>query len=282
MRNQPTRSQSTRNQPTRSLRTAVGVLALLALAACGNETTADGGSGSVRTGPRLTGVHWNVDSVTAGGRRTEAPDGAHVVIGPEGRATGNFGCNRFTAETRTDGDTITVRRATTTEMGCEKDVQRFETAMSRAFSGELTAAVTGRALTLTTRTGDSITLTSEPPAPLTGTTWTVTSLVSGSTASSLPSGTEEKARLTFGEDGSVRGTLGCNQFRSTATVTGSTITFGPPEGTKMMCPDPRMKLERALLAVLDGRTTYRIDHRTLSLTAANGEGLGATAQTPGR
>lgn len=38
-----------------------------------------------------------------------------------------------------------------------------------------------------------------------------------------------------------------------------------------------MKLERELLAVLDGRTTYRIDHRTLTLTAANGRGLGASA-----
>lgn len=118
---------------------AVGVLAVLALAACGTEKGAGSGtgdgSGSVRTGPRLTGVHWEVDSVTAGGRRTEAPDGAHVVIDTEGGATGNFGCNHFTAETRTDGDTITVRRATTTRMGCEKNVERFGTAMSRAFSG---------------------------------------------------------------------------------------------------------------------------------------------------
>lgn len=203
------------------------------------------------------------------------------MIDAKGRATGNFGCNRFTAETRTDGDTITVRQATTTAMGCEKDAERFEKAMSRAFGGELTVAVTGRNLTLTTATGDSIALTSEPPAPLTGTTWTVTSLVSGTTTSSLPENpenAERKARLTFGEDGSVRGTLGCNSFRGTAEVTGSTITFGPADGTKMMCPDPGMKLERALLAILDGRTTYRIDHRTLSLTAANGEGLRAVPQ----
>ncbi|MEU2672903.1 META domain-containing protein [Streptomyces sp. NPDC007164] len=265
----------------RNRRTAVGVLALLTLAACGNETSAGDGSGSVRTAPRLTGVHWNVDSVTAGGRTTEAPDGAHVVIGPEGGVTGNFGCNRFSAEAGTDGDTITVRRATTTQMGCEKVVQQFETTLSRAFSGELTAAVTGRTLTLTTRTGDTITLTSEPPAPLTGTTWTVTSLVSGSTASSLPAGMEKRARLTFGRDGSVRGTLGCNTFRGNVTVTGSTATFRRTSTTRMMCPAPRMELERVLLAVLDGRTTYRIDHRTLSLTAANGEGLAATAQAPG-
>ncbi|MFE6663902.1 META domain-containing protein [Streptomyces sp. NPDC057697] len=264
---------------------AVAALACLALAACGRESGAgarDGdGSGSVRTGPRVAGVHWNVDSVTAGGRRTAAPDGAHVLIDAKGRATGNFGCNHFTAETRTDGDTITVRRATTTAMGCDKNIERFEKALSRTFSGELTAAVTGRNLTLTTAAGDSIALTSESPAPLTGTTWTVTSLVSGTTASSLPGGTERTARLTFGADGSVRGALGCNSFRGTAEITGTTVTFGPVESTRMMCPDPAMKLERALLAVLDGRTTYRIDHRTLTLTAANGDGLGATAEKAG-
>ncbi|MFF9511720.1 META domain-containing protein [Streptomyces sp. NPDC014724] len=113
--------------------------------------------------------------------------------------------------------------------------------------------------------------------PATGTTWTVTSLVSGSVASSLPAGTEGKARIVFGKDGSVHGSFGCNGFRGRATVSGSTITFASVGSTKMMCPDPRMKLERAVLAILDGKATYRIDHRGLSLTAENGEGLGASA-----
>ncbi|MEV8456155.1 META domain-containing protein [Streptomyces sp. NPDC052095] len=123
---------------------------------------------------------------------------------------------------------------------------------------------------------------SSPATPLTGTAWTVASLKSGPDAPHrpLPADAEGEARLTFGEDGSVHGTLGCNSVRGTARISGSTVTFGPLEGTKMMCPDPRMELERALMAVLDGRTTYRTGPRTLTLTAADGRAFTATAGKP--
>lgn len=266
-------------------RMAVSVLALLTLAACGTESGSGAGSGdgsgTVRTDLPVTGVHWSVSSLTVGGKKTAAPAGAHVEIDSQGRASGNLGCNRFTADVRIDGDTVTVGPGTTTEMGCEEDLQQFEKAMGRTFSGKLKAAVTGRsadrALTLTTAEGDSIALTAQPPAPLTGTAWKVTGLVSGSTATSLPAGTEGRAHLTFGKDGSVEGSLGCNSFHGRAKVAGSSITFGPLASTRKMCPGPEMELERTLLGVLKGRTTYTIEHRSLSLTAQNGKGLGASA-----
>ncbi|MFD9930841.1 META domain-containing protein [[Kitasatospora] papulosa] len=267
---------------------ALAVLTAFTLAACGTESGSGAGSGdsgdgsgTVRSKPAVTGVHWNVSSLTAGGTKTAAPEGTHIEIDSEGKATGSLGCNRFTADVRLDGDKVTVGRSTSTGMACAKEVQQFETAMGKAFQGELTAAVAGkgqaRTLTLTTARGDSIALTAEPPAPLTGTAWKVTGLVSGSAASSVPAGTEDKAHLTFGEDGSVEGNLGCNSFHGKATVSGSTITFGPLASTRKMCPGPEMKLERALLGVLKGKTSYEIDHRSLSIEATSGEGLDASA-----
>ncbi len=265
---------------------ALALAALVALAACGTVTgsgsaDSDGrgtSTGTVWSGPPLTGTRWGVESVTVGGQRSAAPAGAHVEIDAKGRASGNHGCNRFTAEVRLDGDTLTVEPGTTTEMGCEQGIHRFEALLSRAFSGKLTAAATDSNLTLTTVNGDTITLTARPPAPLTGTRWRITTLVSGSIASSLPAGTENRARITFGKDGTVHGTLGCNSFRGTADVSGSTIVFGPLVTTRRMCPDPEMRLERALLAVLDGkRTAYGIAHRTLSLTTQDGKGIAASA-----
>ncbi|MEU9760102.1 hypothetical protein [Streptomyces sp. NPDC047985] len=38
---------------------------------------------------------------------------------------------------------------------------------------------------------------------------------------------------------------------------------------------------KALLGVLDGRTTYRIDERTLALASENDASLGAAAAEPG-
>lgn len=75
----------------------------------------------------------------------------------------------------------------------------------------------------------------------------------------------------------MEGNLGCNSFHGKATVSGSTITFGPLASTRKMCPGPEMKLERALLGVLKGKTSYEIDHRSLSIEAKSGEGLDASA-----
>ncbi|WP_031091120.1 META domain-containing protein [Streptomyces sp. NRRL WC-3549] len=263
-------------------RTAVGVLTLLTLAACGTDPGGGHGGGSVETGEPVTGVHWSVSSLTVGGTRTAAPADAHVEIDSEGRAQGSFGCNRFTADVRLDGDGLTVGPATTTAMGCEKDVQRFETALARTFGGELAAVVEGRGddrtLALTTPGGDRIDLTAQAPAPLTGTAWKVTSLLSGDTATDLPAGARDTAHLTFGEDGSVEGSLGCNSFHGEAAVSGSTITFGPLASTRKACPGPETEVERALSGVLDGEVTYELRHRSLTLTAPDGEGLGATAR----
>lgn len=260
----------------------VTALAILALAACGTESGSGSGAGgdgdgSVTTDLPLTGVHWSVDSVTVDGKKSAAPDGAHVEITSKGRAQGNYGCNHFGADVKVDGDTITVSPGEMTEMGCAKDIQGFENALRTAFSGKLKAKIADEKLTLTTEKGDSIALTSERPAPLVGTKWTVNSLLSGETASSLPPGTEKNAYLTFGKDGSVRGGLGCNTFTSTAKISGSTITFDRLATTRRMCAGTAMTLENHLRGVLDGKVTYKLQHRGLTLTAADGKGLAATA-----
>ena len=258
----------------------VTALALLALAACGTESGSgaggDGG-GSVKTELPLTGVHWTVDSVTVDGKKSAAPAGAHVEITSKGRAEGSYGCNGFGADVTVNGDTITVGDAVMTEMACDKGVMGFEDALRSAFSGKLKAKIADGRLTLTTEKGDSIALTREAPAPLVGTKWSVNSLVTGDTASSLPAGTEKNAHLTFGKDGSVRGNLGCNNFTGTVKISGSTITFGRLATTRMMCAGTAQTLESHLLKVLKGDVTYKLQHRSLTLTAANGSGLSATA-----
>ncbi|MFF3326023.1 META domain-containing protein [Streptomyces sp. NPDC002889] len=262
------------------------VLALLALAACGTQTgsgSGDGGDsgGTVATDLPVTGVHWSVDSVTVDGKKSAAPSGAHVEITDKGRAQGNYGCNHFGADVKVDGDTLTVGPGEMTEMACDKKIQGFEDALRAAFSGKLKAKLTDKRLQLTTEKGDVIALTAEEPSPLVGTKWSVTSLLSDKTATSLPAGTENKAHLTFGKDGSVSGNLGCNRFSSTARISEKTITFGKLASTRKLCPGPEMSVERELAKVLNGTVTYELKHRTLSLTATDGTGLAATPATAG-
>ncbi|MET9506954.1 META domain-containing protein [Streptomyces flavidovirens] len=261
---------------------AVTVLALLTLAACGTEPGGSdaGGDGTVKPDLQISGIDWTVDSVTVDGKKIPAPERATVRIDEKGRAKGNTGCNHFGADVKVKGDTITVGPGQTTEIGCPKNVAKFEQHLQRTFTGELKAKITDDRLTLTKAGGDTIALSEtkpEPDAQLLGTEWRVESLRDGDTATSVSGEAAGKAKLVFGEDGSVGGNLGCNHVSGRAKVSGSTLTFSKIATTRKLCPPPVMDTERALLKILDGKATYEIRERTLSLTAAGGKGLDAVA-----
>ncbi|MYS12115.1 META domain-containing protein [Streptomyces sp. SID6041] len=276
-------------QTTRTLASAASAAALaLFLAACGAEGGSSGsgpGSGSGSLAPDLVvaGTHWTIGAVTVDGRRSAAPDGARLAFGKDGRASGNSGCNGFGATVDVQGDTLTVSPQGITEIGCPGDRQRFEKDLVKAFDGELKGRQKGETLTLASADGrTSVELTEEPSVPLRGTTWKIDGLVSGGTASSLTPGTGGKARLVIGADGKVSGNLGCNNFGATARVEGKRLTVeGPAATTRMMCTGTQMQLETQLYEILDGPLTYRLDHRTLTLTDAGGKGLTATAAPAG-
>ncbi|AXE87019.1 META domain-containing protein [Streptomyces sp. Go-475] len=252
-------------QKQRMTLTAAAMLVPL-LAACGSEK-ADDGSASVGAGKPVTGLRWNVDSVTADGTTHRAPTGAHVTI-DRGRAEGSFGCNTFGAEATVDGDRIRLGKTMATEMACENKPMAFEETLARALSDqELKARVDGDRLTLTTEKGDTIRLTKAEDAPLAGTKWTVTSPRA-----------DDRAHLTFDEKkGTVAGSLGCNKVNAKATVRDGHITLGPPATTRMMCEDSLMADEKKLLRLFDGTATYRVDHQTLTLTSENGTNVRAVA-----
>jgi heat shock protein HslJ len=105
----------------------------------------------------------------------------------------------------------------------------------------------------------------EPPQPLVGPVWLLTSLNDQSPAA----GTTVYAE--FGADGSVTGTDGCNRFRMPYTVTGSTISIsGPGAGTLILCPPPIMEQADAFRQALASATTYSIAGSTLILIDGNG------------
>ncbi|MFF9913253.1 META domain-containing protein [Streptomyces sp. NPDC013457] len=261
---------------------ATAVLAsLVVLSACGTQQSgSDPGAGSVAPDVPVAGAHWAFDTVTVAGKETRAPDGAHVEIAADGKASGNSGCNGFGAEVSVRGDTVTVKQGQGTEMACPGERGAFEAVLQKAFTGSLKAKVEGDRLTLTSPDGKNVlALTSEPAAPLTGTTWTVDSLLSGDTASSPPKGSEGKATFVIDKEGAVRGNLGCNRFTATAKVTEKTLTVtGPVATTRMICSGPQMQLETKLYELLDGPLTYELRHRSLTLTGADGEGFAATAK----
>ncbi|WP_328938052.1 META domain-containing protein [Streptomyces tauricus] len=273
---------------------ALAVTGLLATAACGTES-GDGGAkdpGAASVGTRqdtgLTGKQWNVDSVTADGKTQDAPAGAHVEFGKDGKVGGNYGCNHFGATAEIEGDTITIGDDTVkTEMACTADgAMSFESKLGEAISDStIKAEVNDDKLTLTTEDGYTVKLTAEKQADLYGTKWNVTGTVkvddkgdaAGGSAVALASEAEGKVHLTFDEKGTVRGELGCNKVTAKATVGDGTITLGAPGTTRKMCSDSLMDTERSLLKLFGGTVKYQLKGGKLTLTSENGAGLEAVA-----
>ncbi|MFJ7157574.1 META domain-containing protein [Streptomyces sp. NPDC101118] len=251
--------------------------ASLALTACGATETA----GTAPGGKGVSGVKWTVETLDNDGKREAAPagTGAHLLI-EDGKVQGNNGCADFTAPAEADGNSLTVKDAEVTDIGCDPTAMKFGEAFQKLITGKLTTSVSGDRLTLTTAGGDKITLTSKPETltPLNGTRWTVDSLVQGEAVTSVPQDANGKAWFVIGKDGAVQGNLGCNNFTSKATAAGGEVTFGPLASTRMACTGPAGEVEKAVSAVLKGKVAYSVESGALTLTAPNGKGLRATAQ----
>ncbi|KUO19789.1 META domain-containing protein [Streptomyces dysideae] len=246
--------------------TLVVLTVLPLMAACGTEQA---GSDSVGAGPAaVTGVHWAIDDLTVDGKNSKAPSTTYLRIAEDGEVRGSLGCNDFGAEAAFKDGSVSFDGMSATEKACEGIPTTFETSLARTLDdGTLSAETKGDKLTLTTADGDRVTLTKKPDAALDGTKWTITS-----------PHTAGKAHLTFDEKaGKVSGSLGCNKVNATATVSDGHITLGAPSTTRMMCDTSLMQTEKELLGLFNGKVTYELDHRTLTLTSENGETTNAVA-----
>ncbi|MFC9822076.1 META domain-containing protein [Streptomyces erythrochromogenes] len=252
-----------------------GLALVLALAAAGCGR-AEEGAGAVLPDPV---GRWAVESLTTGGRTLHAPEAARLDFG-DNQVKGNYGCNGFTAAVSFAGTSaVTVTPGASTTMACAD--MEFETAFAKLFTGRLTIDRGPDRLTLKTADGSTIAMTSAPAtpdAPLTAVEWTVQSLISGTSVSSLPAGAAGTARFTIAADLSVSGTLGCNRFSAQVTREGDRLTFGPLTTTRMACDGPAGEVEAKLTDLFaSGPLVSGIEGRRLTLTAADGKGLIAEA-----
>ncbi|MDT9684308.1 META domain-containing protein [Streptomyces sp. TRM76323] len=255
--------------------------ATAALAGCsGGSGGSDPGQGAGdRPDIPLAGTYWTIDGLTLDGAEKAAPSPTmYVEFTPDAKVRGNPDCNGFGADLTIDGDTITAKQLPSTLKGCGDAVNAFASDFREVFAGRLTARLHdgGDRLTLTAPDGNAIALSERLDAPLEGTEWNVDTLLEGRTATSLPAGATGKPHLTIGIDRTVRGNLGCNTFTAVVKADGDKLTFGRIALTRRMCAAPQNELEQKLYGTLSsGPVTYRIQQRTLTVTAQDGSGFGA-------
>ena len=264
-------------------RPLLALLVLLAAAgACGRGDEVSPG-GVVGDGP--WGRVFLSTAVTGGGAPRPLVEGTRIrlTFSEDRRLGASAGCNQMGGPAEIADGRLVVDSLSRTEMGCDPPRHTQDEWLADFLTSRPAWRLEGPTLTL--RGGETeIRLedreTADPDRPLQGTRWVVDTIIEGDSASSVPAGVE--AHLVFDGGGRVGGSTGCNEVGADAAVNGDTITFSDVVTTDMACDPDRTRLERAVLAVLDGEVPYEIEADVLRLTHPRGKGLGlrAAGSTP--
>ncbi len=177
----------------------------------------------------------------------------------DGKLVATAGCNTMSGAATVRDDRLLADLAVT-EKACDEPRHAQDQWLSALLTSGPEVGVDGDRLTLTTPDAELV-LSEQQDVPLHDTTWTVTTLVEGQSASAAP----VEATLTFG-DGTVEVTGLCNLKAVTYEESGPALTFQLGVLTRMACAPEIMTVENAAVRVLDGEATHEVDGTTLTIT----------------
>lgn len=213
----------------------------------------------------LAGTTWEVSAI--GG----TPSSGATLLFADTMAGGFAGCNNFRGAYQASEGTLTFGPLATTMKACEEAVMAFEQSYLTAL-GTVTGYTLGDGtLSLTDASGaEAVAFAAQTPASLEG-TWEVTGYLvgSGETAAVTSPLVDTQPIVTFGPDGIVSGTGGCNLFSGGYGVEGSNITVGPLMSTLKACEEDLMTQDAALTMALEGAATWSVSATTAELRGAS-------------
>lgn len=177
-------------------------------------------------------------------------------------------CNRVVGTYTREASQLSIRLGPTTLAACPPDSQAstFLADLSRVASYVLDGD--NLVLNMQLDTGNVV-LQPQSNTALVGVTWQLNSVNNGRNGviSALP-GTQVTA--SFGADGSVAGSAGCNTYRGSYTLDGNSLSVGPLATSRMACAPPIMEQESQFLEALQATATFAFVSGQLWLRDANG------------
>lgn len=225
----------------------------------------------------LAGSSWTAVNIATPNAISTLIAGTEITaqFGEDGTLSGTAGCNNYSFGYAVDGQNIAINPVgISTQMFCEtpEGVMDQEAAYLAALPLAATFAMDGGQLTLFDAAGSILAVYAPSPStPLTGVNWTAVQIRTADAVTTLAANTAITA--LFGEDGSLSGNAGCNNYNFSYTVDGQNITISPAGiSTGMFCDQPEgvMDQEAAYLAALPTAATYGIANGQLTLFDAEG------------
>lgn len=242
----------------------VGLLSLALLTAC---TSAGGDAG----GDNLPGSSWNLTMLNG-----SAPvAGTTITLNFDDNlaAFGTDGCNNYRTSATVDGGNIEfVQSGAATMMACEEPIMTQASAFMDALLAAETFTATETELVLMNGDGNQVATFAAASQGLSGTSWIVTNYNNGREAV-VGMIADTELTLSFGDDGQINGTAGCNNYFGSfeADADAGTLTISGVGSTMMACEGPEgvMEQEQEFLAALGTAATYSIQGNTLQIRTAD-------------
>jgi heat shock protein HslJ len=219
----------------------------------------------------LTGVTWSwLRSDYNDDTSIAAADPARYTI--EFHSDGTLGigadCNRVVGTYTQQAGRLSIQLGPSTLAACPPDSQADTFLRDLSRVGAYVMDGDNLVLNMQLDTGNVV-LQPQSNTGLVGVTWQLNSVNNGREAVvSALAGTQVTA--SFGADGSVAGSGGCNTYRGSYTLNGNSLTFGPLATTRMACAQPIMDQETAFFQALQTTATFSFESGQLWLRDANG------------
>ena len=230
---------------------------------------------ATEVGPTLEGTPWQMVALADedGVPLDVLPDVEVTALFEDGRVSGTDGCNNYAGSYTVDGTSLTVGpELMGTMMACPGPIMDQAAAYTAALTSAASYAIVNNQLRILNESGRTVVTYEERiSTSLTGTTWNAIGYNNGKQAVvSIAIDTEITA--VFGEDGTLSGSAGCNNYTAGYEADDENIKIGPAAVTMMMCPEPEgvMEQEALYLAALEMANVYSIDGDRLQLRTSEG------------
>ena len=207
-----------------------------------------------------------------------------AVFAPDGKLAGVSGCNNYTALYTLRGTTLGISQVKSTKMACDPDVMMQENQYLALLAKVNTYEMKGDQMILYTVLGEKVlqfkkdqvstaTLTPKPTASLFPRTlvgsWALKSYTDGK-GGSIPIIAIAPVTAKFLQDGSLSGSSGCNQYSTTYSTSGESISVSSPAITLMACEPDVMAQETAYLTLLPKAGRFVISGDSMTLYDSTG------------
>jgi len=250
------------------------MLAALLMTACSGPAGVGSAAGAVAGSP-LAGTSWDLQAL--GEETVPRMPAVTLNFALDGQISGNDGCNQYQGSYTIEVGSITMaRNLMGTLIACPDPID----ARARAYLWALREAahftIDGSTLSLQDVAGRRLATFMPAITSPADVDWEVIAYNNGQQGVvSVLSGARVSA--SFGNDGRVTGSAGCNQYFAAYKLDGHAIRIGVAATTRKYCPEPEglMEQEGLYLEALKSSSSFRLNGDRLELRTADG----ATAVT---